>query len=128
MLLAYPEKKEEVGIKEYFVILNQCYQVGVFMSRSSLQYVKIHRIWILSVIQGFNFAFMFINTRYMLVDNLYFMCPFFIWIGLMGGGSYVNVMHNLLELPSLKQTEKEGAVVLSLMFNDVGILTASIFT
>ena len=44
----------------------------------------------------------------------------------MGGGSYVNVLHGILELKTLKKTEKESAISLSLMFNDTGILLASI--
>ena len=50
------------------------------------------------------------------------------WVGFMGGAAYVNVMHNLLDLPSLKKTEREVALVLSLMFNDTGILLSAVFT
>ena len=64
----------------------------------------------------------------MFCTSLYVLCPLFIWVGLMGGGSYVNVMHNLLELKTLKSTEKEGALVLSLMFNDFGVLLSAVFT
>lgn len=32
----YPDRADDVSIKEFFVILNYCYQVGVFLSRSSL--------------------------------------------------------------------------------------------
>jgi hypothetical protein len=46
----------------------------------------------------------------------------------MGGGSYVNVMHNILGLDTLKKKEKEIALVLSLMFNYTGVLLAAIFT
>jgi hypothetical protein len=52
----------------------------------------------------------------------------FIWVGLMGGASYVNVMHNILELDILEKKEKEIAIVLSLMFNDTGVILSSIFT
>lgn len=71
---------------------------------------------------------MFLNTEYLVVDNLWALAPMFIWVGLMGGASYVNVMHNILELNTLKKTEKEAAIVLTLVFNDTGILFASIFT
>ena len=46
----------------------------------------------------------------------------------MGGGSYVNVMHNLLESETLKPNEKEASIALSLVFNDIGILSSAIFT
>ena len=51
-----------------------------------------------------------------------------IWVGFMGGAAYVNVYHNLLDLPTLKKTEREVALVLSLMFNDTGVLLSSIVT
>ena len=75
-----------------------------------------------------NFVFMFANTIFMFCESLYVLCPLFVWIGLMGGGSYVNVMHSILELKTLKNSEKEGAIVLSLVFNDSGVLLSSIFS
>jgi len=44
----------------------------------------------------------------------------------MGGASYVNVMHNILESDALEKSEKEGALVVSLLFNDTGVLLASV--
>jgi hypothetical protein len=35
------------------------------------------------------------------VDSLFVLCPLLIWVGFMGGASYVNVMHNLLDLKTL---------------------------
>jgi hypothetical protein len=70
--------------------------------------------------------FMLFNAKYMLVDSLWVTCPLLIFVGLMGGGSYVNVLHQILELDSLDKTEKESAMSLSLFFNDLGILNASI--
>lgn len=62
------------------------------------------------------------------MPSLYVNCPIMIWVGFMGGAAYVNVMHNLLDLPSLKKTEREVALVLSLMFNDTGVLLSAVFT
>jgi battenin len=128
MLIKYPERKDDFAVKQYFVILNNCYQVGVFMSRSSLQLIKIRRVWLLSLFQMINFAFLFANTQYMFVDTLYLLCPLLVWVGFMGGASYVNVMHNILELKTLKNSEREAALALSLMFNDTGVLSAAIFS
>jgi hypothetical protein len=64
----------------------------------------------------------------MIVESLVYLCPIFIWVGLMGGAAYVNVMHNLLSMDNLKPVEKEGAIVLSLMSNDIGVLSSAIFT
>ncbi len=64
----------------------------------------------------------------MFIESLYVLCPIYIWVGLMGGGSYVNVLHRLRELDTLSQEERESAMSLALMFNDAGILVATIFS
>ena len=116
--------------KDYYVILNYCYQVGVFCSRSSLSLFQIKRqhIWILTALQLLNWFYFFANTQWFFMPSLYVNCPIMIWVGFMGGAAYVNVMHNLLDLPSLKKTEREVALVLSLMFNDTGVLLSAVFT
>ena len=68
---------------------------------------------------------MFINAKYMYLESLYITCPVLVWVGLMGGGSYVNVLHGLLDLETLDKTEKEMALSLSLLFNDTGIFLAA---
>jgi len=49
-----------------------------------------------------------------------------IWVGILGGTSYVNVMYLILDTDKLKRTEKEVALSVSNGFNDSGILCASI--
>lgn len=51
-----------------------------------------------------------------------------IWVGLMGGASYVNVMYCILESPNLQRTEKELAMTLTTVCNDIGILIASLLS
>jgi hypothetical protein len=50
------------------------------------------------------------------------------WVGLMGGSSYVNVMYNILESPKLPKNEKELALTLTTVCNDIGILSASLLS
>ena len=126
----YPERAQDLSIKEYFVFLNFSYQVGVFISRSSLRFIRIPpgKVWVLTFFQAINFGFMFVNAKYMYVQNLYILCPVIVWVGLMGGGSYVNVLHGILDLKTLDKSEKEMALSLSLLFNDSGIFLASVFS
>ena len=64
----------------------------------------------------------------MFAETLFINGPIMIWVGFMGGAAYVNVMHNLLDLPSLKKEEREVALVCSLILNDLGVLSSAIFT
>jgi battenin len=95
------EFENDLAVREFFVILNTCYQLGVFFSRSSLKFVKIKRIWFLTFLQTINFTFLFLNSYYMWIESLYVLCPVLVFVGLMGGGSYVNVLHGILKLDTL---------------------------
>lgn len=58
----YPERANEFALSHGYVIFSLCYQVGVFISRSSLSVVKIKRVEILTILQAINFIFFFCNT------------------------------------------------------------------
>ena len=48
-------------IANTYVIFAFWYQIGVFISRSSLEFIKINKIWILTFLQFVNFVFWFIT-------------------------------------------------------------------
>uniref|UniRef100_A0A7S3CKN5 Battenin n=1 Tax=Strombidium rassoulzadegani TaxID=1082188 RepID=A0A7S3CKN5_9SPIT len=124
----YPERADSLEVKQFFTVLNNSYQVGVFLSRSSLQCFQVRRVSIFTLFQALNFALMLLNTRYMWVESLQILSLLFVWVGLMGGASYVNVFKLMLDSERLEEKEKEVAVVTSLVFNDLGVLLASLFT
>lgn len=96
-----PSLSDSFVTKNAVIIFNFCYQIGVFLSRSSLSVVKIRRIEILTLLQLINFTFFLFNTIFVFLPNFYVLFVLMIWVGLMGGGSYVNVMYNMLESPDL---------------------------
>jgi hypothetical protein len=109
-----------------FTILYFCYQVGVFFSRSSLNYFVIERNWIVTVLQFINFFLLFLNAFFVYVKSVYILYIWFIWVGCMGGSSYVNVIYKIKNSPKLEKTERELAVMMLMVFNDVGIFSASV--
>jgi hypothetical protein len=42
-----------------------------------------------------------LNTIFLFIENFYVMFLIMIWVGLMAGSSYVNVMYQILESPKL---------------------------
>ena len=62
----------------------------------------------------------------MYVDNIYVYFAEMVFVGLMGGASFVNVIFLLKNSPKLLKTEKELAMNLIGCFDDMGILLASI--
>ncbi len=69
-----------------------------------------------------------LNTIYMFTSYLNLLYIWMIWVGLMGGSSYVNVMYLILEGNSLKKSQKELALTLCTAGNDFGILFASLLS
>lgn len=115
------------GQREFFLLMQLSYQLGVTISKGSLQYLQIDRIYMLTVLQALNSAFLFLNTYYLWITTIYFMIPFFIWVGLMGGATYVNVMFKLLSMEELSNEDKQSALVISLMFQETGKILSSCF-
>jgi hypothetical protein len=62
------------------------------------------------------------------MENFYVCFVFMSWVGLMGGSSYVNVMYSILESPKLAKSEKELAMTMTGVCNDLGILMASLMS
>lgn len=122
-----PNKDEEFYmIKDAFIIFAFCYQFGVLISRSSLDVIKIKRVGIITTLQLINFVFWFLNAQFFFLKNYYVMFAWMVFVGLMGGASYVNVMYLILNSNRLKKSEKELAVMTCCIFCDIGILLAAI--
>eukprot|EP00388_Colpodella_angusta_P003421 GDKJ01012044.1.p1 GENE.GDKJ01012044.1~~GDKJ01012044.1.p1 ORF type:complete len:171 (+),score=0.49 GDKJ01012044.1:34-513(+) len=105
-------------IKNSFVITQFCYQVGVLISRSSLACFRIRHVEILTALQFMNSIAWFIQAKLLYLGDsssesqeLKFAFVLFVWmvfVGLLGGASYVNVFYNLLE--KTKQGFEDEAV------------------
>lgn len=110
-----------------YVILMFIYQVGVFVSRSSLICFRIRRVEVLTLLQSVNFViFATIAKAKWLQLEYQFVLMF--WIGLMGGCSYVNCFYLLIENKKLPISQKEVAVNLVTSLVEGNILLASILS
>eukprot|EP01137_Pigoraptor_chileana_P016611 Opistho-2@73630 len=107
-----------------YEIFSLCYQIGVFISRSSLQLFKIERVEILTVLQGINFAFWVAEARYKFIPaqyDVWILFPLMIYVGLLGGASYVNVFYLLLNKEDIPQKDRELCINLSAIAINFGI-------
>jgi hypothetical protein len=62
----------------------------------------------------------------MIIPNYYIMFAVMIWTGLLGGGAYVNALYMIRTSEILPRKYRELGGMVCTVFNDVGILTASI--
>jgi len=71
------------------------YQVGVLVSRSSLNFIKIKSLKMLAVFQSINFFVALIQSIYWTIPNIWMVFIFIFWEGLLGGAAYVNTFYRI---------------------------------
>ncbi|KAL7720917.1 Battenin [Entamoeba marina] len=121
------EKSDNFFIRNYYEVLAFCYQIGVFISRSSLSLIKIKPVWILTIMQGSLCVFMcFQGIYHFMVDvwGIWVMIGIFLIVGLVGGAGYVNVMYWVLEKKMKKETREMGMSFVTTM-NTLALLVSS---
>jgi battenin len=75
--------------------LQVVYQVGVFLSRSSVNFFHIKHIWLMSVLQAVNVVIFTTEVIYYYVPYFWIMVVLTLWEGLLGGAAYVNTFYRI---------------------------------
>ncbi|XP_058462301.1 battenin [Malaya genurostris] len=100
------------------------YQVGVFVSRSSVNIVHIRHVWIMAVLQLVNVIYFTFEAIYMFTPTIWIIFVLILWEGLLGGGGYVNTFYRMqIEVP---EARREYAMMITSISDSVGIALAGI--
>ncbi|XP_037957030.1 battenin [Teleopsis dalmanni] len=75
--------------------LNVDYQIGVFISRSSVNLFQLNKIWLMSVFQFVNVVYFLTEVIYFYTPNIWIVFVIVLWEGLLGGGAYVNTFYRM---------------------------------
>ncbi|CAO1390994.1 unnamed protein product [Diamesa serratosioi] len=98
------------------------YQIGVFISRSSVNVVKLNHIWLMAVLQFGVMIFFFAEAILMFTPNIWIIFASILFEGLLGGGAYVNTLYRITkEIPATRREYAMGVVSLS---DSIGITLA----
>lgn len=103
------------------------YQIGVFISRSSVNIVQIDKVWIMSILQFVNVIYFLFEVLYFFTPNIWIIFAIVFWEGLLGGGAYVNTFYRISKdvHPEPKRQFVMGITAIS---DSVGIALAGIFS
>lgn len=110
-----------------YAILSFCYQVGVLISRSSLQWVHIRRVEVLTVLQLVNFLLWMFQASFHFI-NIWVQFVLMVYVGLLGGASYVNIFYRFLHDDNFLERDRELCINLATIWITAGITLASLFT
>lgn len=122
---AHKLKGDSFFVVHAYNIIQCFYQIGVFISRSSLQLFKFKKLEILFLIQ-FSFFCLWIGFATVIDIGEIIMFTAVLNVGLIAGLTYVNTIYMILSDPKISKSEKEVALNLNSMTSDFGILMSSL--
>lgn len=111
--------------KNAFSILQFMYQVGIFLSRSSLDLIKIKHTHYITYFQGAMFV-LWIGLALARYLGPFALFGCMLIVGLLGGLSYVNTLFSILSHKHIPRSEKEIGLAISSIACDFFILMSSI--
>ncbi|KAK6176115.1 hypothetical protein SNE40_014459 [Patella caerulea] len=76
------------------------YQIGVFLSRSSVNIFPIKKVWILPFLQLINMGVLLAQVFYRFIPNIWIIFAIVFYEGFLGGAAYVNTFYRIaVEIP-----------------------------
>ncbi|XP_055958393.1 battenin isoform X2 [Patella vulgata] len=76
------------------------YQIGVFLSRSSVNIFPIKKVWILPFLQLINMGVLLAQVFYRFIPNIWIIFAIVFYEGFLGGAAYVNTFYRIaVEVP-----------------------------
>lgn len=73
------------------------YQLGVFIARSSTPFVRLHNLYLPSLLQVANLVLLTLHALFNFIPSVYLVFVVIFWEGLLGGAVYVNTFAEIME-------------------------------
>eukprot|EP00033_Pygsuia_biforma_P003902 GCRY01004273.1.p1 GENE.GCRY01004273.1~~GCRY01004273.1.p1 ORF type:complete len:448 (-),score=67.63 GCRY01004273.1:58-1401(-) len=114
--------------RDTYVYYAAIYQIGVFISRSSVSYFPITRIWIPALLQVLTALLLFFHSFFMedfyIVPNVWISFAIILWEGLLGGSTYVNAFFLLSH--RVESSKREFSLGVTSVADSFGISCAGL--
>jgi battenin len=103
---------------------NVCYQLAVFVSRSSISFAKIKCLPIFPVLQLANVVILLLQIFYGFTSSIWVVFLIILWEGLLGGGCYVNAFYLVsVEIP---KDVRESSIAITSIADSFGVALAGL--
>ncbi|KAF2850956.1 batten's disease protein Cln3 [Plenodomus tracheiphilus IPT5] len=83
--------------RSFYSTYGAIYQVGVFISRSSTPFIRIHNLYLPSFLQVANLALLTLHAMFDFIPSYYIICVIIFWEGLLGGLVYVSTFAEITD-------------------------------
>ncbi|KJZ77136.1 Protein btn-1 [Hirsutella minnesotensis 3608] len=109
-------------LRSFYPFYGFLYQLGVFISRSSVSVVRIHHLYLPSVLQLANLVLLTFHALLYFIPSVYIVFLIIFWEGLLGGCVYVNCFAEILE--NVPPEDREFSLGATAVSDSAGICTA----
>ncbi|GAB7352838.1 hypothetical protein MBLNU459_g3447t2 [Dothideomycetes sp. NU459] len=108
--------------RAFYPTYNALYQLGVFISRSSLPFVRIQSLYTPTLLQCLNLGLLTAHALNPFIPNVYFIFVVTFWEGLLGGLVYVSTFRRIRE--EVKEEDREFSLGATTVSDSGGICIA----
>ncbi|XP_063593579.1 battenin-like [Penaeus indicus] len=121
-LIYFPGEKDWLNHHEQYRWYQATYQLGVLISRSSVNFFYIRQIWITTVLQWLNVLIFLTSAIFWWISSIWVILVLILWEGLLGGAAYVNTFYKITE--EVSDHQKPFAMAITTLSDTVGVTIA----
>lgn len=123
--LLYPvESSPFRHLRSFYPFYGFLYQLGVFISRSSVSVVRIRNLYTPSYLQLGNLVLLTLHALFYFIPSVYVVFAIVFWEGLLGGCVYVNCFAEILD--KVATEDREFSLAAATVSDSAGICTAGL--
>ncbi|KAJ5569414.1 uncharacterized protein N7459_008844 [Penicillium hispanicum] len=111
-------------LRSFYPTYNAIYQVGVFLSRSSTPFFRVHHLYVPSILQVVNLVLLTLQSMYNFIPSIYIVFVIIFWEGLLGGLVYVNTFAEISD--RVPKAEREFSLGATTVSDSAGICIAGL--
>lgn len=108
--------------RSFYPVYASLYQAGVFVSRSSTPFIRIHNLYLLCLFQVLNLIVLILQSLFDFLPNVWCVFTIVFWEGLLGGAVYVNTFAEIGE--KVRVEDREFSLGATSVSDSAGICVA----
>jgi battenin len=112
--------------RSFYSTYNAIYQVGVFISRSSTPFIRVHHLYLPSLLQVANLILLTLHAMFDFIPHFYIVCIIIFWEGLLGGLVYVSTFAEITD--KVPKEEREFSLGATSVSDSGGICISGLFS
>ncbi|KAK0739993.1 batten's disease protein Cln3 [Schizothecium vesticola] len=121
--LLFPlEQSPFTEFRAFYPFYNFLYQLGVFISRSSMPFIRIRHLYLPSLLQVANLVLLTLHALLNFIPSVYLVFAVIFWEGLLGGAVYVNTFAEIMD--NVPMAEREFSLSATTVSDSGGICIA----